>query len=213
MADQQQRPRVLEALYPDIQDVFPHEELGRYKSGGFHPVNLGDTFRGGRYTIRHKLGFGGFSTVWLAHDQDTLYVPGSHCSTSLTWHVSLRQWVSIKFKSAAASTEDLDQDPEVSTLKQLEKRYAESAQHNPMPSIRFLDCFHHTGPNGTHNCQVMELLRPSLSNVLDCYDYREWTLRPDTMLRASCQLLNALAFLHQAGFAHGRMAALVFRSE
>jgi serine/threonine-protein kinase SRPK3 len=213
MADQQQRQRVLENLYPDCLEIFPHEALEKYNPGGFHPVNLGDTFQDGRYTIRHKLGYGGFSTVWLAHDQDTRYVPGPQYLASLTWHVSLRQWVSIKFKSAAASTEDLDQDPEVSTLKQLEKRYAESAQHNPMPSIRLLDCFHHTGPNGTHNCLVMELLGPSLSNVLDCYAYREWTMRPDTMLRASCQLLDALAFLHQAGFAHGGVAALVLRSK
>lgn len=129
----------------------------------------------------------------------------AQCSTSLTYYVSLRQWVSIKVKSAAVSTEDLDQDPEISILKQLERRYAESLQREPMPSVRLLDCFHHTGPNGTHNCLVMELLGPSLSDVLECYDYREETFRPDTVLRASCQLLDALAFFHQEGFAHGGM--------
>ena len=51
----------------------------------------------------------------------------------------------------------------------------------------------------------MELLGPSLSDVLECYDYREETFRPDTVLRASCQLLDALAFFHQEGFAHGGM--------
>lgn len=126
-------------------------------------------------------------------------------STSLISHMSLRQWVSIKVKSAAVSTEDLDQDPEISILKQLERCYAESAQREPMPSVRLLDCFHHTGPNGTHNCLVMELLGPSLSDVLECYQYRQETFRPDTVLRASCQLLDALAFFHQAGFAHGGM--------
>lgn len=58
-------------LYRDSQLILPHESLVRYKPGGFHPVNLGDTFRDGRYTIRHKLGYGGYATVWLARDQDT----------------------------------------------------------------------------------------------------------------------------------------------
>ncbi|KAI1252328.1 hypothetical protein MGN70_006903 [Eutypa lata] len=183
------KQRVLPNLYHDAQTILPHEDLERYKPGGFHPVNLGDTFQRGRYTIRHKLGYGGFSTVWLAYDQDA------------------PQWASIKVKSAAVSTEDLDQDPEISILKQLERRYAESSQREPMPSVRLLDCFHHTGPNGTHNCLVMELLGPSLSDVLECYDYREETFRPDTVLRASCQLLDALAFFHQEGFAHGDVSS------
>lgn len=33
----------------------------------FYPICLGDVL-GGRYLIEHKLGYGGFSTVWMAHD-------------------------------------------------------------------------------------------------------------------------------------------------
>ncbi|KAK9360363.1 hypothetical protein V1504DRAFT_455180 [Lipomyces starkeyi] len=40
-----------------------------YRSGGFHPVSVGDSFCGGRYRVLHKLEFGGFSTVWLARDE------------------------------------------------------------------------------------------------------------------------------------------------
>jgi hypothetical protein len=47
------------------------EELSTYKLGGYHPVTLGDTFENGRYEIHHKLGFGGFSTVWLAKDRQS----------------------------------------------------------------------------------------------------------------------------------------------
>ncbi|KAK3296451.1 kinase-like domain-containing protein [Chaetomium fimeti] len=45
------------------------EQIGRYRPGGFHPVKIGDTFHCGRYEVCHKLGWGGFSTVWLARDQ------------------------------------------------------------------------------------------------------------------------------------------------
>src|SRR5437773_2700880 len=44
------------------------EDLERYERGGFHPVHLGDRYDGGRYQVVHKLGAGGFSTVWLAQD-------------------------------------------------------------------------------------------------------------------------------------------------
>ncbi|KAH7144317.1 hypothetical protein B0J13DRAFT_607686 [Dactylonectria estremocensis] len=60
-----------------------------------------------------------------------------------------------------------------------------------------------SGPNGTHNCLVTELLGPPLCAVLECYEHREETLRPDTVLRSSSQLLDALNSLNQAGFAHG----------
>jgi hypothetical protein len=44
------------------------EPLYRYKKGGHHPVHLGDLMHDGRYQIVHKLGWGGWSTVWAARD-------------------------------------------------------------------------------------------------------------------------------------------------
>lgn len=45
------------------------EPLHRYQPGGYHPVQLGDLFQAGRYKIVHKLGWGGWSTTWVARDQ------------------------------------------------------------------------------------------------------------------------------------------------
>lgn len=44
------------------------EDLEDYRPGGYHPVSIGDDFNGGRYVIVRKLGWGHFSTVWLARD-------------------------------------------------------------------------------------------------------------------------------------------------
>eukprot|EP01024_Parvocaulis_polyphysoides_P048506 TRINITY_DN46300_c0_g3_i2.p1 TRINITY_DN46300_c0_g3~~TRINITY_DN46300_c0_g3_i2.p1 ORF type:complete len:114 (-),score=17.10 TRINITY_DN46300_c0_g3_i2:51-392(-) len=35
-----------------------------YKKGGYHPVQIADKFKDGRYTVLRKLGWGHFSTVW-----------------------------------------------------------------------------------------------------------------------------------------------------
>lgn len=56
-------------LYDDGSGIIqPHEALEGYVPGGFHTVTLGDMFHNGRYCIHDKLGYGGYSTVWLARD-------------------------------------------------------------------------------------------------------------------------------------------------
>lgn len=42
-----------------------------YRRGGYHAVRIGDTFKNGRYVVQNKLGWGHFSTVWLAWDTQT----------------------------------------------------------------------------------------------------------------------------------------------
>lgn len=44
------------------------EGAEEYRRGGYHAVRIGDTFKHGRYVIQNKLGWGHFSTVWLAWD-------------------------------------------------------------------------------------------------------------------------------------------------
>lgn len=44
------------------------EGIDSYRKGGYHAVRIGDQFSGGRYIAQRKLGWGQFSTVWLAYD-------------------------------------------------------------------------------------------------------------------------------------------------
>lgn len=46
-------------------DTFTHS------IGGYHPVAIGDVFHNSRYLVLRKLGWGHFSTVWLAKDLKT----------------------------------------------------------------------------------------------------------------------------------------------
>ncbi len=65
------------SLFVPSNLLHTQESMARYRPGGFHPVTLGDAFKAGRYKVCHKLGYGGFSTVWLARDQ--LYAALADC--------------------------------------------------------------------------------------------------------------------------------------
>lgn len=67
----QKRPEPMDdSDYSDTDSMISNEEedLEDYRKGGYHPVSIGDKFSNGRYVIIRKLGWGHFSTVWLARD-------------------------------------------------------------------------------------------------------------------------------------------------
>jgi serine/threonine-protein kinase SRPK3 len=104
--------------------------------------------------------------------------------------------VSIKIKSAD-STEN---DRELGALRGLQEKMA--IHH----IVRQLDDFVHYGPNGCHQCLVFEMLGPSVDNIAN--DYREGgdQLDPETILRITTQMLEAISFIHKVGYAHGGLA-------
>lgn len=79
--------------------------------------------------------------------------------------------------------------------------------------MRLLDGFYHTGPNGRHQCLVVELLGPSLDNVIGSSFPLNGEPRtaddgmdPDVIFRVSRQLLVSLSILHEKNIAHGGKA-------
>ncbi|KZF22461.1 kinase-like protein [Xylona heveae TC161] len=151
------------------------ENLDLYRPGGYHPVSLGDTFKNGRYRVAHKLGWGGFSIVWVARDN----LP--------------EEWVALKIHTAETTL----RSHELSTLQSMQ-------QHGASPYIvRLLDSFDHIGPNGSHQCLVFELLGPSVNHILADYNEEGVRLEIETILKLTKQLLQAISFLHRQGYAHG----------
>jgi len=59
--------RVFQIYSYEDTDSSEDEGLADYKIGGYHPMHIGEVLIN-RYVIVQKLGWGHFSTVWLAKD-------------------------------------------------------------------------------------------------------------------------------------------------
>lgn len=67
-----------------------------------------------------------------------------------------------------------------------------------------LDQFQLEGPNGTHECLVLELLGPSIPDVLDVR-FKDDRLPAKLAKRVARQALLGLDYLHKYGIGHGGM--------
>ncbi|KAE9369241.1 kinase-like protein [Stipitochalara longipes BDJ] len=162
-------------MIPSFDDV---ENIEGYQPGGYHPVTIGDRV-GGQYKIIHKLGFGGFATVWLARDTEA------------------QRYVALKIIMAEYSKDAIEKD--LKTLNYL-------SQHVKRPGGNFVDIpiedFWITGPNGKHLCIVSEVAGPSIAHLARTHIKR---ISPNDVRRMALQLAQCLAFLHsdQVGIGHG----------
>ncbi|GAA6006082.1 hypothetical protein JCM11491_002025 [Sporobolomyces phaffii] len=166
-----------------FESVFTDEEekLSDYEAGGYHPVRIGDVYGpAGRYVIVRKLGWGHFSTVWLARDK------------TVNKHVALKV-----VKSATHYTETaLDE------IKLLQ-RVVESNPSHPgrRHVVSLLDHFTHRGPNGNHVCMVFEVLGENLLGLIKRYHHRGV---PDHICKQIAkQVLLGLDYIHrECGIIH-----------
>ncbi|KAG6119017.1 hypothetical protein E4U14_005989 [Claviceps sp. LM454 group G7] len=152
------------------------EEPDNYKPGGYHPVSLGDTFNSKRYTILRKLGYGLYSTVWLARD--------SKC----------HRFVALKVLRA-----DCYGRPhhafEREVLEKIRELSRESSHEGPNYLSPLLDQFTHKGPNGDHVCLTFDVLGHDL--YIEAAMYKGRRLPVKAVKEIVRQLLMGLDFLHR----------------
>ncbi|KAL6959810.1 non-specific serine,threonine protein kinase [Sarracenia purpurea var. burkii] len=148
------------------------EGIDSYRKGGYHAVRVGDSFAGGRYIAQRKLGWGQFSTVWLAYD------------TRSSNYVALKiQKSAPQFAQAALH--------EIKVLSAI----ADSDPSNSRCIVRLVDQFKHTGPNGQHWCMVLEFLGDSLLRLIKYNRYKGLELNK---VREICKcILVGLDYLHR----------------
>ncbi|KAL8501272.1 hypothetical protein ACS0TY_020717 [Phlomoides rotata] len=143
-----------------------------YRRGGYHAVRIGDTFKHGRYVVQSKLGWGHFSTVWLA------------------WDTQKSMYVALKVQKSAQHYTEAAMD-EITILKQI----AEGDPEDEKCVVKLLDHFKHSGPNGQHVCMVFEYLGDNLLTLIKYSDYRGLPLH---MVKEICfHILVGLDYLHR----------------
>eukprot|EP01063_Lacrimia_lanifica_P010537 TRINITY_DN17277_c0_g1_i1.p1 TRINITY_DN17277_c0_g1~~TRINITY_DN17277_c0_g1_i1.p1 ORF type:complete len:1165 (+),score=235.74 TRINITY_DN17277_c0_g1_i1:170-3664(+) len=147
------------------------EDERDYCPGGYHRVTLGDVYDG-RYEVLTKLGWGQFSTVWLAHDR----VDGVA--------------VALKISKAA---EDFARasEYEISILKEVNTAAAAEFSTRVAKLTR---SFVLTGPHGVHTVMVLEVCGPSLLKLVGNHNYRG--IPANIVKVIARQTLEALAYLH-----------------
>lgn len=127
--------------------------------------------------IVHKLGYGSYSTIWLARDEQTA------------------KYVAIKVGTADYGSK------EVETLSRISACAVENREFggNLIPLV--LGRFNVDGPNGTHPCFVTAPARCSLADAAEAANYSPFQLHVARSI--SAQLAMAVAYIHELGYVHG----------
>uniref|UniRef100_A0A3B0NJF5 non-specific serine/threonine protein kinase n=1 Tax=Theileria annulata TaxID=5874 RepID=A0A3B0NJF5_THEAN len=168
------------------------EDSNSYVPGGYHPVMIGEIYNN-RYKIEAKLGWGYFSTVWLASDLS------SEPDT----------FVALKFQRSAKMYTDavLDEIDLLNTVingKNSNEWVSTSSVYNKLlgknynPSngvVSYLDNFMVTGPNGMHICVVFEVMGPNILTLIKLYKFQGIPIK--LVKKIATHVLLGLDYLHR----------------
>ena len=161
-----------ESFYQD-SDSSEDEGLPDYKIGGYHPVHVGEVFKE-RYIVIQKLGWGHFSTVWLAKDKkhDT-YVALKVQKSAQHYIEAAYDEVEILDQVSSFWRKKEWQDSLKRYYKDDPKKLAEIKENSKYcHTVQLLNAFMHHGPNGKHYVMVFEILGVNLLEIIKRYDYK-----------------------------------------
>ncbi|KAI5365904.1 putative protein kinase [Septoria linicola] len=173
----------------------PTEWIESYRPGGVHPVHLDDMLHAGRYKVIRKLGYGAFSTVWLAQDWGN--EPFHRVTRSQSRNEGSAALAAIKI--SCSGTKAAVHELEIHNIIQK----AGTPDHLSKHIVLLRDSFETTGPNGTHLCLVSEPMGADGNAVLEALrssdDSETHYVRVKSILK---QILLGLHGLHSCGIVH-----------
>ncbi|XP_028266057.1 SRSF protein kinase 1a isoform X3 [Parambassis ranga] len=148
------------------------EDPNDYCKGGYHHVKVGDLYNG-KYHVIRKLGWGHFSTVWLA------------------WDIQVKRFVAMKVVKSAEHYTETAVD-EIKLLRSV--RNSDPNDPNREMVVQLLDDFKISGVNGTHVCMVFEVLGHHLLKWIIKSNYQGLPL--PCVKSIIKQVLQGLDYLH-----------------
>ena len=171
------------------------EGLEDYKQDGYHPVHIGEILLE-RYIIMQKLGYGHFSTAWLALDSKY----GNYVCIKI--QKSERRYIWAAYDEVEILQELSKHYFDKEWIKSLEEYYKDEPEK--LKSIRkkenthvvqLLNSFIYYGQNGRHFCMVFEVMGVTLLEIIKKYNYKGV---PIPLVRViTKQILIGLDFLHR----------------
>ncbi|XP_022597524.1 SRSF protein kinase 1 isoform X2 [Seriola dumerili] len=148
------------------------EDPNDYCKGGYHHVKVGDLYNG-KYHVIRKLGWGHFSTVWLA------------------WDIQVKRFVAMKVVKSAEHYTETAVD-EIKLLRSVRNSDPDDPKREMV--VQLLDDFKISGVNGTHVCMVFEVLGHHLLKWIIKSNYQGLPLPcVKSIIR---QVLQGLDYLH-----------------
>lgn len=191
-------------------DSSEDEGMADYKTGGYYAVHVGEVLRSSsnrQYIIVQKLGWGHFSTVWLAKDLQydswvaikvqksaPHYIEAAYDEVGILEQVSSfwkkKIWIdSIKkyYKDDPLLTERIVKgiDGQTKVKGNLDESYC----------VQLLDGFIHPGANGNHYIMVFEIMGVNLLEIIKRYDYKGIPIPLVRVMAKQC--LMGLDYLHR----------------
>ena len=194
----------LDTLYPDLDKVglladefdknstySEDEGIEDYKKGGYHPVFIGEILNG-RYVILQKLGWGHFSTVWLARDiKYNTYV-------AIKVQKSASHYLEAAFDEVEILQKAVKHAHDPAWIRDLHEIYKDEKDEFGVDDchvVQLLNAFIYQGPYGRHFCMVFEVLGVNLLEIIKRYDYKGIPL--PICRRMARQILIGLHYLHK----------------
>lgn len=180
------------------------EDFEDYKRDGYHPVYLGERFMNERYTVLQKLGWGHFSTVWLAEDRQY----GQPNSNSKEKYVALKIQKSKESYSEAAQDEiqilkalkEAKKKPEWAQAREELKAKGMNLGEDDTYCIEILNNFPHFGIHGKHFCTTFHIMGPNLLDLIRFFE-KEYNRGIPLFIvkKIAIQLLIGLDYMHRMG--------------
>ena len=203
-------------IFPELLGLT--EDVTCYKLQGYHPIKIGDVLGGvgnalggagsstqsrypcrspAQYRIMHKLGFGGYATVWLAQRLDA---SRAFVALKITtgWGQGSKEADMMEAANACVDTANLRQE---AANSREDAAYAGHDDPQSSHVLRLHDRFEVSGPNGTHAVLVTDVVVPLLS-------LKYASLSPRWRKVAAYGLVKALAHMHRADIVHGGTCCL-----
>lgn len=165
--DSSSEQETTEGDWSDGSDLDDNEDLPDYKENGYHPMHIGEILDS-RYLILRKLGWGHFSTVWLAFSlsDKKLY--------ALKILKSHKKYLDSAFDEEAICKIIADNYANSTWAKSVRGYLGKptlQVTREHTHCLQMYDWFFHHSTNGKHFVMAFEVLGKNLLTLVKKYDY------------------------------------------